>query len=597
MKKIGSILLCLLLILTLPACSNKKTATSTPTNRQEPTSEVQEAFDQLLLDIYKEEVGSDALSLHYSLKDPSTFGIELDGISLGSITEEESAKQDQKVLDWLTKLSSFDTKELNSSQLDDYRVVKAYLEIQKNFIGLDYYGHLFTPASSYTSNLITNFVEYRFFEKEDIDTYLILLEDVARFLDEALVYTQKQVDMGLFMPDYAVDGTVEEIDKFIVKVSDNELILSFNDKLEAFELDDATKNTLRTKNEELVKTIVLPSYTKVKDSLVSWKGSATGSGSYADTATGKQYYEALMRYKIGYQGNIDDLFKTGCEQLKSIMSNMVSLMYKDEKLFDRYVDSGSSFAQKEPSEILKDYEKSLLKAFPQGPQVNYTAEYLDPSIANASTIAYYLIPPLDDISDNVIKINPGQTDGDLLTLYTTLAHEGFPGHCYQNTYYYSTNPHPIRTVYDFLGYGEGWANMIEMDALGWLLPKDENLAQFLALDIYYPYLLQGMIDIGVNYYNWDQAELKTWLSEYGIIYGLDNDESVTAMYEAVTSDPGILLPYGVGMMEMVLLKEKTQEALGKKYNDVEYHRVILEAGPMTFDLLEEKVNQYIDSKK
>lgn len=601
MKKFTCLLLCFLLACGTTGCGSKNNQKQNYipviSERDEAVTEAQKAFDEFLTNIFKEEVGSDALSLHYVLKDPSSFDLSVDEITLGTISEEETHKSEKWVQDTLDQLNGFDLDELNASQQDDYKVVKAYLELN-NVTGLDYYGNLFAPATSLTSNLITNFTEFDFRSENDLETYLILLADVARYLDEALVYTEKQVELGLYMQDYTVDEVVSEIDKFIAKTEDNELILSMQDKLdEMSNLNADKKEEVLSRNEEIVLNRVIPAYQKVRDSLLGWKGSATTSGGLASLPEGKKYYEAIMRFKIGYQGDIDALFEKGQNELKDIMASMVALMYKDSALYDRYVDSASYFETKEPEEILKNYQTMLLSDYPQGPEVSYTAEYLDPSIANASTIAYYLIPPIDDVTDNVIKINPTQTENNIETLYTTLAHEGFPGHCYQNTYYFSLNPHPIRTQYDFLGYGEGWAMAVELDALKWLLPDDSNLADFLGYDIYYPYLLQAMIDIGVNYYNWDQAQLKTWLAEYGVVYGLDNDESVAMLYQGVISDPSVLLAYGIGMMEMVTLKKKAQEALENKFNLVEYHQVILHAGPMTFDLLEQKVDAWIAAKQ
>ena len=61
-------------------------------------------------------------------------------------------------------------------------------------------------------------------------------------------------------------------------------------------------------------------------------------------------------------------------------------------------------------------------------------EYLSP--------AFYMIPAIDNTSENVIYINKGHIT-DNLSLFTTFAHEGYPGHLYQNVYYASLHPNPI----------------------------------------------------------------------------------------------------------------------------------------------------------
>ena len=594
MKKWTKIFLSLLLVFSMAGCAQSKD-TPVVLVREDPTGEIQEKFDLFLLEMYKETISSDALSLHYSLVNPEAYDIKLDEISIGEISEASDMAYYAQLKEWKQQLDSYNLSDLNTSQQDDYFMVENYLKIQLMAEGLDYYGNLFSPASSVTSNLVTNFVEYRIYKESDFEEYLTLLADIDRFIEDSLIYTQKQVNLGLYMKDYTVDDTVDEISKFTAKTDDNELIITFEDKLDLWEgLDDTTREEYANRNRDIIINQVIPAYKKVATQLKSWKGSATTTGGYASLPQGKTYYEALFRYKTGYMGDIDELFEKGKQALIGRSNEIIGVLQTDNKVIDRY--SEFSFEEKEPNAILQEYQKMLLKEFPEGPEVSYIAEFLDPSIANDNTIAYYLIPPYDEIKDNVIRINPKQTS-NTTTLYTTLAHEGFPGHLYQTTFYYATSPHPIRTQFDSLGYIEGWAMYTELESISWHMPKDPKVALFIESDIYIPYLLQAMIDIGVNYYDWDQAEVKDFLAECAYIYGMDNDDTAKGLREAVISNPGMILPYGVGLLEMTLLREKAESELGKKFNLVRYHEAILNAGPVTFDLLEQKVNEFIESYK
>lgn len=592
MKKITLVFLAFLLLIQT-GCSKSKNEEIVCSEY----TEVQLQFNDALMEMFKETVSSDALTLHYKLIDSSLYDIELKEVSLGSLKEEDLKKVDQSILDDLSIINQFDKKQLTKTQQVDYEVVKNYLEIQAMSIGLDEYSILFSPSSSITSALITNFTEFRFYQKEDIEMYLTLLNDVQRYLNEALDFTSKQVDLGYFMNNVGIEDTISSIERFISKESDNELIVSFNHKLDDFDgLDEAEKEAYKKQNEEIVYQVVIPAYQMVKVALNSYKNTRKTEGGYANLPEGKKYYEVLLRNSVGYLGDIDELFEEGEEALEDLSKSMMKLLIKDSTLYDRYIDQASAFEKLDPEEILRQYEALLTQSYPQGPSVSYTAEYLDPSIANDYTIAYYLIPPIDDITDNVIKINPKHTSDDLATLYTTLAHEGFPGHCYQKTYYFNTKPNPIRTVYDFLGYDEGWAMMTELDALPWIL-DDQALATFLAAETYYLYLIQAMTDVGVNYYGWNSQQLQNWLEEYGSIYGLEADETVEALYNSAINDPGLLLEYGFGLMKMLTIREEAMDELGKKFDSVEYHQLILENGSVPFDIMEEIVEDWIDTKK
>ena len=582
MKKIW---VCLLILCLGAGCASKPVM-----NEEKPVelTEIQKEFEEFLTEEYIESVSSDALTLHYSLKDPSIYEIEKPELTLGEIDDESIAEGEQEMREVLSKLEEFNPEDLTERQKDDWNMLHEYLEIQIRFEGLSYYQNLFSPAQSVTDALITNFTEYKFYDEEDVQDYLVLLADVPRYLRECLDFTQKQAQMGLFMTDFSVDGTVEEIEKFLSKEGDSALIVSFENKLKDAEFDT---EAYFKENRTIVNEQILPAYRQVKDELLSLKGTNTFE-TLSETEEGKAYYEALYYYKTGSSVSPSEMLQKGKNVLMSVLQEYMGLMYKDAKLADRY--TSVKFDRKNPDEILKDYQEMLLNHFPQGPEVSYTAEYLDASITNAATIAYYLIPPFDYISDNVIKINPLAAKGDTVTLYSTLAHEGFPGHCYQTTYYYDTNPHPIRTLVDNLGYTEGYAMYVEMYCFEWLLEDDENLARFLALDTELNYLLQALVDIGVNYEGWGKTGIRSFLREFGFV---DSDEMVNSLYEYVVSDPGLLLPYGIGLLEMNELRSTAENALNDQFDEIEYHRVLLESGPMYFDLLSEKVNEYIEQGK
>ncbi len=586
MKKILISFMCALLLFS--GCAKKEDVVTNGGNVQLNQKQIE--FDELMVEIFIDYISQDAMTLHYNLENPEVYGIRISEYSLGELSVESDQKFYEQLNDWKTKLSKFKVKSLTSTQQTDYEMIMNYIEMQLAFKDLDFFSHLFSSSSGLTSNLTTIFMEFSIYQESDFDMYLALLEDVDRYLDDGLKYTQQQVEMGLFMQDFSVDKTVAEIDKFISKVNDNELIVSFEDKLESFDLSKDKKEAYSAQNKKVIIEEVIPAYQKVKQQLLDWKGTAKATGGYATIENGKKFYSALFQYKTGVSGSIDTLFKQGNAKIQELMNGLYSLMMSDDGLYDRYINN--EFELKEPVDILQIYQSKLLEKYPQGPVVTYRAEYLDPTIANANTSAYYLIPPFDKIEDNIIRINPiNKTNTS--QLYPTLAHEGFPGHLYQTTYYLATEPNPLRTVFDSLGYVEGWAMYTEVNSFEWLLPDDPKLSKFLGIDIYYPMLVQAMVDIGVNYYGWTEAETKQYLEQYGKMYGFEQDEVVKILYESSISNPGMFLPYGVGLLKMDTLRTKAEKQLGEKFNEITYHQAILENGALTFDLLEKKVEAYI----
>ncbi|MBQ4375770.1 MAG: DUF885 family protein, partial [Erysipelotrichales bacterium] len=245
------------------------------------------------------------------------------------------------------------------------------------------------------------------------------------------------------------------------------------------------------------------------------------------------------------------------------------------------------FGYEEPEEILAFIRSKMDADFPAQADVTYSINYLDPSVASDSVAAYYLIPPLDDaVTGNVIKVNPGSNS----PLYPVLAHEGYPGHCFQITYEYANNRNPLLPVMDFIGYTEGWAMYVEALAIDYCSMKDAAAKEYIKIDNIFFYLVMGVVDIMVNYEDAD-------MNAVGDFIGSFYDRSYAdVFYGAAIDDPGTYLPYSVGMTEVENLRAKAESALGKKFSAKEFHQALFDAGIGDFEYLEYWVDQYIKSK-
>ena len=101
--------------------------------------------------------------------------------------------------------------------------------------------------------------------------------------------------------------------------------------------------------------------------------------------------------------------------------------------------------------------------------------------------------------------------------------------------------------------------------------------------------MNAAVDIGVNGLGWTVDDVGSYLDELGL-----NSEGAQELYDFVIDTPGIILPYGVGLTEFMLLREKAELETGENFNVVDYHRVLLDNGPRPFEMVEKDVQDYID---
>ena len=541
-----------------------------------------EDFDRWMEEEFIEAMEEDYVNMHFTVRDHQALGIEKPELKIGEVGDLESyAEEIKDIEDTLKELEQFDYEKLSDAQKADYDIYKTYLVRLKelnSFPMMDFY---FLPTGGITDNLTTNFSEFKFYEKTDFEDYLTVLSTVDEYVDEALELTRTQAKNGYFMTDSALDKTEEAIDRFVEKTDNNELIVVFEKNVDAFEgLSAEEKETYKKKNRDIILNSYIPAYKKAKTELEKLRGSRSSQGGMAELKDGKAYFEAYAKFKTSSEDSVESLLKL-CEQyLKSAFAEYYMLMTTSSADLEEKVRFTT------PEEILKYLEDNLKKDFPEGPELRYTASYLDPSVANDNINAYYLNPPVDDITDNVIKIN-GTNVTDINEMYETLSHEGFPGHCYQITWFLDTKPAHLRSAISNIGYTEGWAMYVEDWA--WRnsgLSRDAADASRLNTGI--SYVLNAAADLGVNGLGWTKKDLSKWIQKQGF-----NDSMTSGLYTFVCESPGVILPYGVGFAKFWELKKDCEKLNGFSLKD--FNKVLLTNGDRPFELVRKDVDQYITS--
>ena len=206
--------------------------------------------------------------------------------------------------------------------------------------------------------------------------------------------------------------------------------------------------------------------------------------------------------------------------------------------------------------------------------------------------AFYLTPPIDDIQNNVIYINPKYVDEEI---YTTIAHEGYPGHLYQTVYTSSKNLPLVRSLFGYSGYTEGWATYVEYEySYGYALDgADINLANLLKLNMAAIMGLYAQIDMGIHYDGWDLAKVEQYLEDFGV----GDKEAAREIFETMVEEPSNYLSYFIGYLEFLNLREIAQKELGDKFSAKEFHDFLLTTGPAPFYIIEKYMNDWMQEQK
>lgn len=581
------LILSLLSSCTFPGVSRTGSDTVQPATEAatEAATEVAADFGSFLDDLFLEEVTSNTINLHFTLSDPETFGITETPITLGDISEQSFLASNAELENTLSVLLSYDYESLPLSQQLTYDLLQDYLNTQLSIADLTLYDEILRPSTGIQSQLPVLYEEYRFYDENDIKDYLNLIPLTDEYFQQIIEFEQRKADAGLFMSDFACNTIISQCEEFIKNPEGHYLIETFNNKVNNLaSLSDTARIEYITQNETLIKEQVLPAYQKLADALTKLRGSGKNDMGLCHLPKGTDYYKYLVYYNTGCSAEIPDIQKMVEDKRNSDLLESAALMTEDAGLWQECKNvSLSGMDAVSTLNVLKD---EMLTQFPAAPDAGFTVSYIDECMADYMAPAFYITSPIDNFENNSIFIN-AMTDTSTMRYFTTLAHEGFPGHLYQTVMSYQAGMEPVRSTLNYPGYVEGWATYVEM--LSYHYAKlNEQVAELLELNQSALLSLYASTDIGIHYEGWSFADTVSFWSEYGI----SDAQSLREVYELIVEEPAHYLKYYVGYLEFLNLKETAKEKYGNDYNDITFHQALLDIGPAPFDIVEKYLDAY-----
>lgn len=549
-------------------------------------AEKQQDFTEYTNQIFCSEVTASTLNMHYNLAHPEKYGIEDYPVTYGNISASDNGEVSVLLENWREKLRSFDKGALTLSQQMTYDIMTDFIgkELSAGEYGL--YDEILRPSTGFTSQLPVLLAEYTFYDERDIEDYLGLISITPDFFAQIMEFEKKKSEQGLFMADFAVDDIVQQCRNFTEEPENNYLLSTFNSRIAEMS-DVLTQEKIDAyimQNRQLVLEKLIPAYRMLADEVSALKGSGTNSGGLCGLPKGREYYCYLVTDVTGSDMSVTEMQKQTEQQRRRDMEDMKELAQKNP-------DIGQKCANYQlPTEdvelILQDLQVKMEKDFPKAPQVAYTVKSVHPSLEEYTAPAFYLTPPIDDISQNCIYINESKGD-EKLKLYTTLAHEGFPGHLYQNVMERSCGLAPVRSLFGSSGYAEGWATYVEMQSF-YYSDVEKEVASYLQKNQSALLSLYATADMGIHYDGWTLRDTVDFFQEYNIV----DKQAIQEIYQLIVEEPAHYLKYYIGYLEFLNLKEYAMKKYGEDYSNYRFHQVLMKMGPAPFAILKKYLPMY-----
>lgn len=543
------------------------------------------SFSEFCTTLFREEMKSNTMNLHFTLKDPKAAGIDSYEITLGSLSGDSPHNQARQLKKLSEELKKYSHRSLKGKDRLTCRLLSDYISRQQNLAAYPYYDEPLTPSGGVTSQLPVLLAEYPFGNTRDIEDYLGLLSQMDTYFSGILDYEQKKADAGLFMSDEACLKVIEGCEVFTEHPDDNFLIDTFSNRLNAMDgLTDTQKNTYIKQHSKVLSEHVIPAYRQMIKGLTMLLGRGHNNWGLCNFPEGKAYYEAVVSADTGCDDSVEDLFSQIAKARREDLMFCQNLLEKNPKLASQSPKPDA--ALKEENAMISRLQKEILTDFPAPPQTDVEICHVDPALSEYLAPAFYITAPIDDISHNRIYINDAKNDTDIY-YFTTLAHEGYPGHLYQTICTSSYGAPEVLSLLNYPGYTEGWATYTEMQAF-YYAGLDQDLASLLQHNQAATLSLYATADIGIHYFGWEKEKNAAFWSEYGV----DDTATVKRITDLILEEPGNYLKYYVGYLKFRQMRE--QLALeNKSFSVSAFHEAILRTGPSPFSVLEETVRDQL----
>lgn len=557
------------------------------------TSLKQKKFDRFLNSCFREYAAENTVTLHFKLSNPSAYGIKTPvSPTYGDFSSDTLKKNCSRSKELLQKLYTFPTSSLTKKQKLTWQIFQDYLnESIMNEKYILYSSPLGTNGLQ--SEIPVTLSEYRLDNEKDIKDYLSLVNQVPELFTQILDFEQERRNAGLISPSFVISDTIDQIDQFLnASEENNPLIQSFEDRLTEVEsLSKDQKASYIANNRLLVTDKVLPAYKSLKTSLQAYTNDSKNTSSkerLCEYKNGQDYYKFLLMSNVGSDFSPEDCITILEAQLKNTVKDISSLTAKNKDLYTEYLSATPALSA--PKEIMNTLKNDSLIDFPEIKNISCQLKNVPDALSGTSACAFYLVPPIDSTKDNIIYINKSRVDSN--ELFSTLAHEGYPGHLYQTNYFLTTNPSPLRTFLHCAGYDEGWGTYAQLYSYNFIEFKNvdeqttKQLRQLYRDNDLLSLSLSSLCDLYVNYKNYDENALANYLQTYGI-----DKDSTQNLYRYVIENPTTYLSYSIGYYELDQLKQTMSDSLGKAFKISDFHEAVLNVGSCNFSILRQEIEK------
>jgi uncharacterized protein (DUF885 family) len=437
---------------------------------------------------------------------------------------------------------------------------------------------------------------------EDYTNWLKRLDGFNEWLKTAKANMQEGIEEEFVLPKSLIKKVIPQFEVLATTNIDDHL---FYTPIKNFtkDLSDESKKEITKAYTSFLTEKLIPSFNEMYQFLnTDYLNAGRESSGIDGTPYGEAYYDYSIKLYTTTDMTADEIHELGLKEVARILAEMEKVKKRvrfkgDLKSFFNYVrENKELMPYTEPQQIIDNFnvihdkmKPQIEKLFDLKPKTPFEVRQTE-AFREASASAEYNPGSLDGTRPGIFYTPiPDATTYNVFSDEALFLHEAIPGHHYQISLTQENTDLPgFRKTLWYSAYGEGWA--LYTESLGKELGLyDDPYQYFGMLGMEMHRAIRLVVDTGLH--------AKGWTREQAIEYSLNNEAeseaSIISEIERYMANPGQALSYKIGQLKIRELRAKATEALGDKFDIKEFHNQVLSTGCIPLQLLEDKINAWI----
>ena len=516
------------------------------------------------------------------------------------LSEETLRIRQKKTRDVLREIKKIDSQKLSEENKLNHRLF--LYNYERSVRGQQFDSHLLVFGQRGGIQLEHETAEsLGFMTRQDYLDWIARLEKLPNYIEQHITLARLGVERNVTAPRILMERVARQIQLQLVnEPTDSPFFNVFEEMSET--IDDRSEIT--EKAIQVISEAVIPSYQKFSDFFVNeyLPASRTSIG-VADLPNGNAWYENLARYHTSTELTPEEIHQIGLSEVKRIRSEMNKIIERVgwEGTFDEFLNflrTDPQFYYETSEELLQAYlatskelDPKIVPLFKVLPRMPYGIRPIPEESAPDTTTAYYMRPSADGSRAGYYYVNLYKPEvRPKYEIEVLSVHEAVPGHHLQIALAMEIENIPnFRKYSGYTAYVEGWG--LYSESLGYDMGLYQDpYSEFGALTYDMWRAIRLVVDTGMHYKGWSREQAIDFFKENAA----KTEQDIVNEVDRYLIMPGQALAYKIGQLKIMELKQKSKESFGEKFDIKEFHHVILGEGALPLDVLEEKVNDYIN---